>query len=150
MRLYRVLPPPHPVIVTTRITRSLVGNPYKPLFATVAGLGGRSKVYWHCKPIVSLVMPHTLLRTWVDSLEGKTIGNFHFTRVIFPQMRETSWTCNIRQCIAYWNLLTIMVWKVCGHIVHGSLIKVVGGYSSGRRFLKCALWVIQSSNRTRT
>ncbi len=35
---------PHPVTVTTRIITSLVGNPYKPSFATVTG-GGRSKLY---------------------------------------------------------------------------------------------------------
>ena len=33
----------HPVTVTTRIITFLVGNPYKPSFATVTGLGGRSK-----------------------------------------------------------------------------------------------------------
>ena len=34
---------PHPVTVTTRIITFLVGNPYKPSFATVTGWGGRSK-----------------------------------------------------------------------------------------------------------
>ena len=36
---------PLPVTVTTRIITFLVGNPYKPSFATVTGWGGRSKVY---------------------------------------------------------------------------------------------------------
>ncbi len=35
---------PHPVTVTSRIITFLVGNPYKPSFATVTGWG-RSKVY---------------------------------------------------------------------------------------------------------
>ena len=30
---------PHPVTVTTRIITFLVGNPYKPSFATVTGWG---------------------------------------------------------------------------------------------------------------
>ena len=30
---------PHPVTVTTRIVTFLVGNPYKPSFATVTGWG---------------------------------------------------------------------------------------------------------------
>ena len=30
---------PHPLTVTTRIITFLVGNPYKPLFATVTGWG---------------------------------------------------------------------------------------------------------------
>ena len=37
--------PPYPVTVTTRIITCLVGNPYKPLFTTVTGWGGRSKRY---------------------------------------------------------------------------------------------------------
>ncbi len=38
---------PHPVTVTNRIILSLVGNPYKPLFATVTlwFVGGRSNLY---------------------------------------------------------------------------------------------------------
>ena len=35
--------PPSQKKVTTRITTFLVGNPYKPSFATVTGWGGRSK-----------------------------------------------------------------------------------------------------------
>ncbi len=35
----RVRSTPHPVTVTTRIVTFLVGNPYKPSFATVTGWG---------------------------------------------------------------------------------------------------------------
>ena len=40
---------PHPVTVTTRIITFLVGNPYKPSFATVTGWGV-DPIYWY-KPI---------------------------------------------------------------------------------------------------
>ena len=36
---------PHPVTVTTRIITFLVGNPYKPSFATVTGWGGDPTYY---------------------------------------------------------------------------------------------------------
>ena len=43
---------PHPVTVTTRIITFLVGNPYKPSFATVTG--------WGVDPTYMLVVTDTI------------------------------------------------------------------------------------------
>ena len=54
---------PHPVTVTTRIIAFLVGNPYKPSFATVTGWGvesmyiyiyflGGAALIWSCHPMI--------------------------------------------------------------------------------------------------
>ena len=120
----------HPVIVTTRITTFFGTESLEIFICHCCWVGGRSKVYWHCNPIVSLgslATPYMLLRTGVDSLQ-KTTG-ISPEPGESPQMRETSWTWNIN-----WNF-RMMVWKVCGHIVHGSLIN--------------ASWVSQPSKPSR-
>ena len=48
---------PHPVTVTTRIITFLVGNPYKPSFATVTG--------WGVDPIYILVTYMLLLANFI-------------------------------------------------------------------------------------
>ena len=50
---------PHPVTVTTRIITFLVGNPYKPSFATVTGWGVDPN-YAHFMPGVSRVLVTSL------------------------------------------------------------------------------------------
>ena len=66
---------PHPVTVTTRIITFLVGNPYKPSFATVTG--------WGVDPIYNPSLPNTLWGSvWKDPrshlrIEGLKWGSKH-------------------------------------------------------------------------
>ena len=49
---------PFPVTVTTRIITFLVGNPYKPLFATVTGKGPHPKYMNHGPGLENQSGPH--------------------------------------------------------------------------------------------
>ena len=106
---------PHPVTVTTRIITFLVGNPYKPSFATVTGWGVDPRNMWihscscGCQPQNrGVYLPKWMVKIMENPMNkwmifGGTIifGNTH---VFFPTILskiheeffvscETSWGC---------------------------------------------------------